>query len=72
MGIGKDFREPFSKNLMIKFLEKDITQKKLSDLTGIPSHRIYTYLHGEVMPKKDYIDKIAKVLDTTFDDLINF
>lgn len=70
--MNKDFRESFSKILMTKFLEKNITQKRLSDLTGISQSNIYNYLHGLCMPKRDAIDKMAEVLDTNFDELMDF
>ena len=69
---NKEFREGFSKNLRAKFQEKDITQKRLSDLSGVPVSCIYRYLHGITMPQGDAIERMAEVLDTTFDELMDF
>lgn len=70
--IDRKWQEIVTRRLNEKFKEKDITQKYLSDLSGVPASRIYNYLHARVFPRGDDIEKIAEVLDTTSDYLFGF
>lgn len=43
--------------------EKEITQKELSDLTGIPLTTIQKYERGIFEPKLDNLKKLIHILD---------
>lgn len=43
-------------------LRKNLTQRQLSDLTGIPISSIQKYETGERIPKREALKKIEKVL----------
>ena len=49
--------------------EKGLTQKKLSELSNINEVQIRQYELGKVNPKIETIEKIAKALETTADEL---
>lgn len=48
---------------------KGITQAELSDATGIPQCSISNYINGKVCPNFYSVDKIAKALDCSLDEL---
>lgn len=50
--------------------EKGITQKKLSELTGIAEITIRQYEAGKYKPKVEQVEKLAKALDVTPFDII--
>ena len=52
-------------------LEKGISQKELSNLTGITESAISHYVNGERVPRGMNLVKIADALGTTTDDLLN-
>lgn len=69
MGFGdKNDRRRASEFLMKYFKEKDITQKYLSDLTGIPYYNIQHYLHGEVFPSYEATLKMGEILGFTVEE----
>ncbi len=49
--------------------EKGLTQKKLGELCGINEANIRKYELGKANPKIETIEKIAKALETTTDEL---
>lgn len=49
--------------------EKGLTQKKLSELSNINEVQIRQYELGKANPKIETIEKIAKALETTTDEL---
>ncbi len=49
--------------------EKGLTQKKLGELCGINEANIRKYELGKANPKIETIEKIAKALETTADEL---
>ncbi len=51
--------------------EKGISQKKLSELTGITESAISHYIKGDRVPRGQNLVKIAKALGTTTDDLLS-
>ena len=50
--------------------EKSITQKKLSELTGLTESSISHYIKGDRVPRGMNLAKIADALGTTADDLL--
>lgn len=51
--------------------EKNITQKQLSEITGITESAISHYIKGDRIPRGANLVKIAKALGTTTDDLLS-
>ncbi|MCR5251816.1 MAG: helix-turn-helix domain-containing protein [Lachnospiraceae bacterium] len=51
--------------------QKGITQKELSEKTGITESAISNYVRGSRVPRGANLMKIAKVLGTTADDLLS-
>lgn len=51
--------------------EKNITQKQLSEITGITESAISHYIKGDRVPRGSNLVKIAKALGTTADDLLS-
>lgn len=52
-------------------IEKNISQKQLSEMTGITESAISHYIKGDRVPRGTNLVKIAKVLGTTTDDLLS-
>lgn len=48
---------------------KGITQTELSNETGIPQYLISNYINGKTSPSFRNVDKIARALDCSTDDL---
>ena len=51
--------------------EKNISQKKLSEMTGITESAISHYVKGDRVPRGANLIRIAKSLGTTADDLLS-
>jgi len=51
--------------------EKNISQKQLSEMTGITESAISHYIKGDRVPRGTNLVKIAKALGTTADDLLS-
>lgn len=51
--------------------KKDISQKKLAEMTGITESAISHYIKGDRVPRGANLIKIAKALGTTADDLLS-
>ena len=67
--IKDEFRKEFTINLREKFEKKNITQKRLSDLSGVPAYKISAYLRGLYMPAGEDLRNITKALDCTDEEL---
>lgn len=52
-------------------IEKNISQKRLSEMTGITESAISHYIKGDRVPRGTNLVKIAKALGTTADDLLS-
>lgn len=52
-----------------KRVEKGLSQKELSDLSGVPQQSISAYESGTRMPAADVLYDLARALKTTMDDL---
>lgn len=62
-------RKEFSRRISRIMLYKGITQKILSERTGIPQSRISDYITGKRSPSFYNVDKIAKALGCSMDRL---
>lgn len=63
------FEIKFADNLRILRLEKGFTQTELAELVGINQATISNYESGECKPKFDVATKLAKIFDTTVEEL---
>lgn len=52
--------------------ERNISQRELSDMTGLAEGTISKYINGTNVPKATTIVKLALALECTTDELINF
>ena len=59
----------FGKSLYKIMLRKNITEKKLSEMTGISQPRLSNYISGKTSPSFYKVDKIAKALNCSIDEL---
>lgn len=50
--------------------EKNLTQKDLSMITGLTESTISRYVSGDRIPRGKNLDKLAKALDTSVEDLM--
>lgn len=66
----EDFKIEFGKRLRKLMSRKRITQKQLSDRTGISQSLISLYMCGDKLPNFYKADKIAKALRCSMDDLV--
>lgn len=65
----EECRKEFSRRLSRIMLFKGITQQILSDRTGIGQSRISDYMTGKNTPSFYKVDKIAKALGCSVDEL---
>ena len=63
-------RNEFSRRLYRKMIRKGISQKELSELTGISEVMLSRYLNKKASPTLQVIYKIAKVLNCPANELI--
>lgn len=54
-----------------KMAEKKMTSYRLSQLTGIATSTLSDWKNGKSIPKQDKMTKIAEVLETTVDYIVN-
>ena len=64
-----EFRTEFSIRLKRMMYIKGITQSELSNYTDIPQYLISDYIRGKRTPSFYNVDKIAKALDCSVDEL---
>ena len=65
----EECKREFGMRLYKVMERKGVTQKELSELTGIPYPMINRYLRGVNEPSFYKVDKIAKALGCSIDDL---
>ena len=70
--MNKIERERSSEFLMKRFVEKDITQQYLSELSGVNAHSIHNYIYGKCFPNRDMVTELGKVLGFTFEEFSNY
>lgn len=65
----EEFRLDFGRRLRKVMMLKRMTQTELTHMTGIPQYLISNYLNGKTMPSFYNIDKLAKALGCSTDEL---
>lgn len=65
----EEFKKELSYRLRSIMSRRGITQWKLSKMTGISNVLLSKYMHGKNIPSAYKLDKIAKALDCSMDDL---
>ena len=68
----RQYRIEFGRRLRDILSYKGLTQKDLSDITGIPQSTISHYIRGLTTPSSYMLDKIAKALNCSTDDFRYF
>ena len=66
------WKKKFGKNLEKLMTEKGINQTDLSRKADISQPRIHDYLEGKCIPNGWRLVNIAKVLECSVDDLVDF
>lgn len=69
---GAEWRTNFSDRVSDKMERLKINQRELSGLTHIPESTLSRYLNGERTPKADAVANIAKALECSVVELIQF
>lgn len=62
----------FGRNLEDLLNEENMSQRELSELTGINNSTISRYIAGVMMPSLVNIVKIMRVLECEFEDLVDY
>lgn len=52
--------------------EMKLTQKELSEITGVPQYSVCRYLSGERVPNVSNLVRLARALNTTPNYLVGF
>lgn len=60
-----------SKQFRKKLDEKGLSVYKVSQETKIPVSTLYDWIHGRTSPSVEGVQKIAKFLDVTMEELID-
>lgn len=64
-----EYKSEFGRRLKKLMFRKHITQKELTERTGITQCMISRYINGRSIPTFINVDKIARALDCSVDDL---
>ena len=67
-----EWMDIFSENLVSVLQEADMTQRELSEMTGLSESSISNYIHKKRLPNAKVIVNIAYALNCSMDDLIDF
>lgn len=62
----------FGRNLEDLLNEENISQRELSELTGINNSTISRYVAGDTAPSLVNVVKIMRVLECEFEDLVDY
>lgn len=65
----EEIKIEFGKRLQKMMYIRGVTQTELSEQTGIPQSMLSGYMNGRTMPSFVKVDKIARVLKCSVDDL---
>ncbi len=60
----------FAKKVKELMYEKKLTQSELSKLSGVSQPSLCRYLRGDIAPRADVIQNIAKAFGVSFDYLV--
>lgn len=66
----EQYRIEFGRRLRALMDRKQITQGTLSEMIDIPQSRISEYMNGKHMPSAFVVDKIAKAIGCSKDDIM--
>lgn len=66
----RDIKSIFSENLRNKLIAKNKTQAQLAKFVGVSQTSVSLWCNGEVMPRSNMVDKIAKFLVCPSDELM--
>ena len=66
------YAKEFGRRLKARMEEFEMTQTELSKLTGIAQPDISVYISGKIVPSAITVVKLARALNMTTDELINF
>ena len=67
-----EWMDIFSENLVSTLEEADMTQRELSEMTGLSESSISNYIHKKRLPNAKAIVNLAYALNCSMDDLIDF
>lgn len=65
----EECKREFGMRLRSLMFRKNVTQVKLSEMTGIPQPSISNYMKGKASPSFYNVDRIAKALNCSIDEL---
>lgn len=68
----QQFLLDFGRNLEDLLDEVNMSQRELSELTGINKSTISRYVAGDMMPSLVNVVKIMRVLECEFEDLVDY
>lgn len=71
-GRNTKYAKEFGRRLKARMDEFNLTQMDLSKRTGVPQPDISMYINGKYIPSVTTVVKLARALNMTTDDLINF
>ena len=67
-----DWKKEFSRKVHRLMANRRITQRDLSELTGIPETTISNYMKGKSMPSAQNVRLLAKAFEISIDNLYDF
>lgn len=67
-----DWKKAFSRKIYRLMRNRGMTQKYLSELTGIPEATISSYMKGNSMPSAQNVRLLAKAFEISIDKLYEF
>ena len=68
----KDWIEEFGDNLADVMNKKNISQRELAELSGVPKSSINDYINGRNQPSIKTIVNLSYTLDVSIDELVDF
>lgn len=66
------FAREFTRRLEARMTQLDISKDTLIRHAGLPKPTVYELFSGTIVPRADTVLKIARALNVSTDDLINF
>jgi transcriptional regulator with XRE-family HTH domain len=66
-----DGKLPLNKKVCVMFLQKGMSQQEIAELVGTSQPHVSNWLNGYRFPNSQNLNKLAKVLDITPEELAN-
>ena len=66
----QDLRKRLAHNLKVERAKNEISQERLAELSGISAKHITKIENAKVTPSIYIVSKLAKILNTTIDELV--